>query len=360
MRLTHLNLARGFRGGERQTELLIRELAAAGWAQRLVCRRGEPLAARLADVAGLELRPTGAGIPGAVMALAGAGLVHSHEGRGLQAAWLNARLRGVPYVVTRRVQKGPRHTWLNRRLYPDAAAVVALSGAIRDALVALRPGMPVTLIPSAGSDLPVAPGAPERIRAAIPVAADQLFLVGHVGALDDSHKGQGQIIELARRLPGMHFVLVGGGRDEAALRSAAAGLGNLHFAGQVDNVGDWLAAFDVFLFPSRHEGLGSILLDALARGLPVVATKVGGIPDIIRDGENGTLCAGGDLDCLAGALVRLRDDGERRARVRAANLDRARDFSAAVMAGRYDALYRRLAAGPAAGLELPPGGRATA
>ena len=72
-------------------------------------------------------------------------------------------------------------------------------------------------------------------------------------------------------------------------RSAAAGLSNLTFTGFVDNVGDYLAAFDVFILPSNREGIGSILLDAMEQGLPVVASRVGGVPDIVHDRKNGLL-----------------------------------------------------------------------
>jgi glycosyltransferase involved in cell wall biosynthesis len=351
--LTHLNLARGFRGGERQTELLIRGLAALGWTQQLVARRGESLANRCRDVPGLHIREAGNGVAGAFLALRGAGLVHSHEGRGVQAAWLNHLLRGVPYLVTRRVQKGPRATALNRRIYRQAASVVAISEAIRTALARLDARLPVVVIPSAGSALPVKLGNVERLRASFGGA----FVAGHVGALDDSHKGQLQIIALARRWrasrPDVRFVLVGAGRDELRLREAAAGLDNVVFTGEVANVGDYLAAFDLFLYPSRHEGLGSILIDALEAGLPVVATAVGGIPEIIRNGENGMLVKPDDPAALEAAVDALHADDGLRARLARANRLRAREFSAATMTGRYDRLYRELATGDAVGLRLP-------
>lgn len=351
--LTHLNLARGFRGGERQTELLIRGLASLGWTQQLVARRGEALAACCRDVPGLQIHEAGNGVAGAFVALRGAGLVHSHEGRGVQAAWLNRALHGAPYLITRRVQKGPRASLLNRRMYRSAAAVVAISGAIRTALARLDARLPVAVIPSASSALPVKLGTVERLRASF--GGD--FVAGHVGALDDSHKGQLQIIALARRwqasYPQVRFVLVGAGRDEATLREAAAGLDNVIFAGEVTNVGDYLAAFDLFLYPSRHEGLGSVLLDALEAGLPVVATAVGGIPEIIRDGANGILVKPDEPAALEAAVAALRADGGLRARVASANRLRAREFSATTMTGCYERLYRELAARDGIDLMLP-------
>jgi glycosyltransferase involved in cell wall biosynthesis len=357
--LTHLNLAQGFRGGERQTELLIRGLAAGGWRQRLVVRRGGLLAARVADVPGLEVREAGLGVAGAALGLRDAALVHSHEGRGIQAAWLARVLAGIPYVVTRRVQQGPRLTAANRRFYGAAAAVVALSAAIRHSLAQLDPLLPVEVIPSASSGLAVRPGEPARLRAAFGGGRPTPLIVGHVGALVDSHKGQSQLIDVARRLarpcPDLRFVFVGSGPDEARFRAQAAGLANVYFAGHTDAVGDFLAAFDLFVYPSRHEGLGSILLDALEFGLPVVATRVGGIPEIITDGENGILCEAGDLDALERAVRSFHDDAGLRQRVATANRQRAAAWSAAAMTGRYVALYCRLAAAGVCDLQQPSG-----
>lgn len=332
----------------------MRGLAAAGFAQRLVTRRDAALAERCRDIPGLEIIEAGCGVAGAGLALRGAGLVHSHEGRGVQAAWLHRRLGGCPYVITRRVQKGPRLSWLNRRMYRSAAAVVAISAAICRSLARLDARLPVTVIPSASSGLPARPGNVERLRASF----GGTFVVGHVGALDDSHKGQLQIIRLARAWqaarPGVRFVLVGAGRDEASLREAARGLENVLFAGEVTNVADYLAAFDLFVYPSRHEGLGSILLDALDAGLPVVATAVGGIPEVITDGDNGRLVMPDDAAAFEAGVAAFVDDAGLRSRVSAANQLRARQFSAAAMTSRYERLYRELAARPGVALHLPP------
>ena len=127
-----------------------------------------------------------------------------------------------------------------------------------------------------------------------------------------------------------------------ALKAEAAGLETVHFAGHVDNVGDYLAAMDVFFYPSRHEGLGSVLLDAMAFGLPVVATRVGGIPEIVTDGENGMLCDPDDLDGQAAALLELAGDPRLRQQLAVANRARAEHYRPAEMARQYAAIYRQL------------------
>jgi glycosyltransferase involved in cell wall biosynthesis len=337
--IAHINLAKGFRGGERQTEILIRELAGGGDRQRLVARRGEALAGALADLSGLDVVPVANSVLAAGRALSGADLVHVHEARALQAAYLQWLRSRRPYIVTRRVQKPPSASWLNRAMYRRSARVVAVSRAIADSLRQLDAQLEVTIVPDATSGFPADPARAASLRSAW--GGD--FVVGHVGALVDSHKGQRQIIEVARSLqagdPGLRFVLVGSGEDEPMLRALAAGLDNVLFAGQVSDVGSYLAAFDVFIYPSRHEGLGSVLLDAMQAGLPVVATAVGGIPEIIGPGVNGLLCAVDDVEALAAAVETVRADRPLRERMAKDNRARARLYSPAQMATGYARIY---------------------
>jgi glycosyltransferase involved in cell wall biosynthesis len=169
------------------------------------------------------------------------------------------------------------------------------------------------------------------------------IVVGHVGALDNSQKGQEFIIAVARELqlshPELHFVLVGGGADEAMLRDSAAGLKNLSFTGFVENVGDYLAAFDIFILPSRREGIGSILFDAMEQGLPIVATRVGGVPEIVHHEENGLLIEPERPDQLRDAVLRLSADRDLRARMGASGRQIASQYTIRVMAQKYLDLY---------------------
>jgi glycosyltransferase involved in cell wall biosynthesis len=345
--LYHINLARGFRGGERQTELLIRELAQRGWHQAAVVRRGEPLAARIAGIRGVNLKPVGGNIPAAAVALGGARLIHVHEGRSGQAAWLRRRLGGPPYLVTRRVPIRPGDSVLTRRVYHDAARVVVLSEAIAAVMRAWAPDIACTRIPSAQARLPADPRQVNALRK----GWQERFVVGHIGALVDRHKGQSVLIGAARLLarphPGIHFVLVGDGPDAATLRAAAAGLDNVEFAGFRDNIGDYLAAFDLFAYPSREEGLGSALLDALHHGLPVVASRVGGIPEVLDGCGAGELVPAGDAQALADAIVVFATDASRRAKAGAAARARALEYSPERMVSAYEAVYREVLEGAA-------------
>jgi glycosyltransferase involved in cell wall biosynthesis len=342
--VAHVNVARGYRGGERQTELLIRELAASGLQQVLVARRGGTLAERLRD-APVEVRVV-AGHPfGVAAATADADLVHVHEGRSVYGAYLRALLSSTPYIITRRVNNPIRAGWFGHRAYSRAAFVAAVAPQVADVVRAYEPNVSIRVIHSSSSSLPVNPAIADAIRA----AHRGKFLVGHVGALDNAQKGQEHIIAVARQLAAsdsdVHFMLVGGGDDEAMLKQLAAGLPNVTFTGFVDNVGDHLASFDVFVLPSNREGIGSILFDAMDRRLPVVASRVGGVPDIVHDGENGILIEAGRQDQLRAAILKLRADPDLRRRLGEGGRSFAAGFTAGAMARKYLELYRQVLGG---------------
>jgi glycosyltransferase involved in cell wall biosynthesis len=337
----HDNTAKGYRGGERQTELLNRGLATRKVRQALVARRGAPLVERVADL-GIDVRQV-AGDPFSVVgATRGAALIHVHEGRSVYGAFMRSLWSGTPYVITRRVNNPIRDHWLAHRVYRRAAYVAAVAPKVADIVQAYDGGIVVRVVHSGSSGFRVDREKRDAIRATVP----RRFLVGHVGALDNGQKGQEFIIAVARELehshPDVHFMLVGGGDDEAMLKAAAAGLSNLTFAGFVDNVGDYLAAFDVFVLPSNREGIGSILLDAMEQGLPVVASRVGGVPDIVRHDNNGVLIDPASPAQLRDAILALRADPEKRRAYGERGREFAKHFTGDVMWQKYLALYESL------------------
>lgn len=339
--IAHVNVARGYRGGERQTELLIRELEGSGLDQVLVARRGGPLARRLND-ARVEIRTVRGDPVGVALATRDVDLLHVHEGRSVYAAYLRWLLSRTPYVVTRRVNNPIGRSWFGHRAYKHAACVAAVASQVAAVVQAYDPAASVRVIHSSSSGLKVDTGRVAAIRA----AHAGKFIVGHVGALDNSQKGQEFIIAVARAVarsnPDLHFMLVGGGDDEAMLKSAAADLANVTFIGFVDNVGDYLASFDLFILPSNREGVGSILFDAMEAGLPVVASRVGGVPDIVHDGENGVLIDAASPDQLRAAILMLQADPDLRRRFGDAGREYSKGFTAASMAQKYLDVYREV------------------
>jgi glycosyltransferase involved in cell wall biosynthesis len=147
---------------------------------------------------------------------------------------------------------------------------------------------------------------------------------------------------LRARVPSAHVVLLGDGEDRPALEARARALGvaeRVHLLGAVADVPAHLAAADVLAAPSRNEGMGRVLVEAMALGVPVVGSAVGGIPDVIEDGECGRLVAPGDAAALAEALADLGADAALRAKLGAAARPRAEAFSTDVAAAAIGAIY---------------------
>jgi len=339
--IVHVNTARGYRGGERQTELLIRGLASRGVRQVLVARRGGPLANRLHDL-DVEVREVAGGLWSVTRATRAATLVHVHEGRSVYAAYLRSLLSGTPYVITRRVNNPIRDHWFAHRAYGGAACVAAVAPQVAEIVRAYDSAIPVCVVHSGSSGLAVDAAASAAIRSRFPGK----FVVGHVGALDNAQKGQEFIIAVARELErshaDVHFVLVGGGDDEGLLKAAAAGLSNVSFTGFVDNVGDYLAAFDIFILPSNREGIGSILFDAMEQALPVIASRVGGVPDIVHHEVNGLLIDAASPAQLRDAILVLRANPAGRRTYGERGRILASSFTGEAMWRKYLALYESL------------------
>jgi len=140
------------------------------------------------------------------------------------------------------------------------------------------------------------------------------FLVGSVGRLVEV-KGHIHLVRAAAKIEKAHVILVGEGELQETLRQEAAALGcgdRLHFLGFSEEVPELLKGFDVFVLPSLNEGMGRALLEAMAAGLPCVATRVGGVVDLIQENKNGVLVPPRDPEALAGAIQELADHREER------------------------------------------------
>jgi len=343
VKVCHINLARGFRGGERQTELLITQLWRRGdIRQKAIVRNDSPLLPRLRRLDGLEVVPVGKPYIRHTRLIKDCSLIHVHEAKAGQFAYLATRMYKRPYLITRRVPNPLKANPLTRRVYAEASRIVALSGAIRKGLVDYDPFLDPVVIPSMVASLPADSESAAEIRARY----RDKFLVGHAGALVNHHKGQQYIVEAAALIrqvfPQIHFLLLGRGKDEHWLKSMAAELENLEFLGFVENVGDYLAAFDLFVFPSLQEGLGSVLLDAMHFGLPVVASEVGGIPDIIAHGENGLLVPPADSRALAEAIVYLYKNSKMRRQLSDNAYSASRGYHPEALALQYFRLYQEI------------------
>ncbi len=300
------------------------------------------LARRCADIPNLDIVPVSSNPVAAGLAARGSALVHAHDARSVYSGLLASLLFGTPYVLTRRIVRPPRKSWIRERSYRRASAVVGISNAVARHVQAADPGLECKVVPDAHAHFEADANESRSIR----LARKDKILIGHIGVLDHSVKGQLTIIETARKAatarPDWHFLLLGSGDDEALFRREIAGLENIELVGFVDNVGDYLASFDLFVFPSLHEALGSTLLDAMHFGLPIVASDIGGIPEVVENGVNGVLIEPGRADQLFDGIAAIVDDRARAEAMRDANVAKAARFSTDRMADAYEAIYREV------------------
>jgi glycosyltransferase involved in cell wall biosynthesis len=214
---------------------------------------------------------------------------------------------------------------LERWLARHSTALVAVSPEVRDDLVALKiaPADKFTVI-RLGIELDertragVADGKEERRQLGIP---PESFLVGWVGRMA-SVKRTDDVLVAFRGLRDLgvdaHLCLVGDGPDRAQVEKRAHELGVMKrtiFLGYQEEVAPLYAAFDALILPSGNEGTPVSAIEALAAGRPVVATSVGGVPDVVREREDGFLVPVGDTEAMAERLERLARDPKLRERM---------------------------------------------
>jgi glycosyltransferase involved in cell wall biosynthesis len=279
--------------------------------------------------------------------VAGHDVVHFHTARAHALAPF-CRGRGARLVVTRRMDYVPAGGPYVRFLYNHAVdAVIAISEGVRRALV--RVGVRedrIRVVPS-GIDpeaLVAAPGARAAVRAEWGLAPEDVAVVV-VGALE-RRKGHAVLLAAARRLvfeaPRLRYVFCGAGGEADGLMAAAAPLdGAVRFAGFRRDVAACLAAADLVALPSLAEGLGVAALEAMAAGRAVVASRVGGLAEVVAGGVTGLLVPPSDPEALAQALLRLAREPELRARLGAAGRERVRaGYTTAKMAEGTLACYQ--------------------
>lgn len=140
------------------------------------------------------------------------------------------------------------------------------------------------------------------------------------------------------------LVMVGDGPDRHDAEQEARELGvdrDVQFLGKIDNVAPLLAAADLFVLPTNAESFGLSALEALASGTPVIGTNVGGLPEVVRNGESGVLCGVGDVDGMASAAVELLENsGKWKAMSECAAADARLRFAMDDVVQRYEALYK--------------------
>jgi glycosyltransferase involved in cell wall biosynthesis len=265
------------------------------------------------------------------------------------------------YAATRRervVTISTCHNWPNRKLLMQAYAkgnrlvlrhfhhvtspsVDVIRTLRRSGICASR----IAHIPN-GVEISRFQGASPRLRQELPVKDNPL--IGFVGR-HVNDKGGATLLGAARQVlaahPEVHFAFVGDGPDRGGWMRLAADLGiaeHVHFTGTRHDMPEVYASFDLLVLPSFDEAMPMCLLEAMASGVPVIATRVGSIPDLIVSGVTGRLTEPGDAPALTHEMIYLLDNSRTAAELGGAGRRRVDClFSADAMARKYLAIYRQ-------------------
>ncbi len=327
LRVLHLDSAATWRGGQNQVLLTAKGMATRGHESRVACRAGSPLEdrARAEGLSVTALPFRGDLWPPAILALAlllrrdRPRALLLHDPHAVSAGLVASRLAGGPALVAVRRVDFPLRGAFSRRKYAACDRVIVVSRAIgavveSGGLDAAR----LRLVYEGVSDRQPQPGGREALaELGVPSGAP---VVGNVAALT-GHKDHATLVEamarLRPRVPEARLVIAGEGELRPALEALVRQRGledRVILAGFRRDLDRILPALSVFCLSSHLEGLGTSVLDAMAFGLPVVATAAGGIPEAVEDGVTGRVVPPRDPAALADALAEvLGDEGRRRA-----------------------------------------------
>jgi glycosyltransferase involved in cell wall biosynthesis len=276
-------------------------------------------------------------------------LVHTHLVHADVYGAVAAAVTGTPIVSTRhnddRYLLGP-FRYVDRFFARRARRLVAISDAVRRFLISV--GHPAGKIETIHYGLDKPPDTPSErtpAEAGIPDGVPLVLAVGRLTAQKDHATLLRAFASARRSHPEAILAILGIGPLERETRALADQLGlgaSAVFPGRLE-LRDWLARASIFAHSSRWEGFGIVLLEAMLSGLPIAATRVSAVPEVVADGETGLLVEPGDWRALGRALEQLLDDPEGIRRMGGAGRERARtEFSVSRMTERTLALYERL------------------
>lgn len=360
IRSVHVDTARTWRGGQNQVLQLVNGLEGAGHPATLVAHEAGELRRRadeglrfLGFAPRSEFDMQAGWALGRYLRDIGPDVIHAHDPMAVALTAIALRVasdrRPSPLVVaSRRVDFHLKRHAFSRWKYRQIDVFVAASRLIRTILV--DDGIPADRIEVVHDGVNIA-----GIDAHPVVDAHKTFwlphgapLVGNAAALAP-HKGQKHLVAAAahvvRRMPDVRFLILGEGELHDALERQVRDLGlerHVFLPGFRDDALGLIKSFDLFVMSSITEGLGSAVLEAMACGRAVVATRAGGIPEAVVDGETGLLTPPHDETAMADAILTLLGDADRRARFGVAGRERVeREFSVDRMVELTLDVYRR-------------------
>ncbi len=327
MKILQIDTEKTWRGGEQQVLYLVKGLKERGHTSAVVCQPGSPLGDAVIN-AGIEAVPVrmrgefdlpAAWKIGRLLRQGNYDIIHTHTSHahsiGLIASFFG---KAKAMAVSRRVDFP-----IKSRFKYNAFDVqyIAVSAAIKRVMV--EGGVSAGRVDVVRSCIDLGRldnAAIADVRAELGINKDAV-VIGNIAHMAD-HKGQIYLIRAAaiveESYPDVRFVIVGDGELRGELEAEVKKLSldrTVIFTGFRKDVASLLASFDIFVFPSHLEGLGTSLLDAMVMRKPIVSTTAGGIPEVVQDGVNGLLVPPKDHEALANAIINLIEDKELRQRL---------------------------------------------
>lgn len=325
---------------------LARGLKRRGHRQVIVCPEGGPLARRAASEEQEVLPLPTIGALRRRLREEQFEIVHAHDGRAQNMSFLASAGLPVRRVASRQVAFEPRYPLIHRWKYSMTChGIIANSQAVRKVLLAA--GVPDNHIEviAPGIELPKELPSPDlraKARAQWGFSSGE-FVIGHAAAFTPE-KGQDVALRaallLAPRLPHARLLLGGAGPERSRLAHHAAGIAQL--PGFVDNLNRFYAALDLYIMPSRSEAWGLSALEAMAYGLPVIASNVGGLPELVEHGNSGWLVPPDSPEALADAILDAASDPTRLCKFGRKARERAAQFSIEQTVEQTERFYLRL------------------
>ncbi|HHJ39298.1 MAG: hypothetical protein AXA67_12230 [Methylothermaceae bacteria B42] len=357
MKILHVEGGRHLYGGARQVAYLLNGLRDYPAEHILVCHRSSPLPQAI-DNPKVRIFPCPVG-GDADLVFAfqlyrwirheKPDILHLHSRRGELPAMLAGVASQVPMIVTRRVDN-PENPWLAKLKYRHFRRVIAISQGIAEVLI--KQGLPeekLSLVHSGVDTQIFRPPRKESMRGQLGIPPDHIVIA--VVAQLIPRKGHLVLFESLSRLrrdyPELKLtsLVFGKGPLEAELKAHCQKLGlqnQVRWMGYREDMAEILPAMDVVVHPALKEGLGVALLEAAACGLPIIASRSGGMPEVVEDGVNGLLVPPGDPNALGCAINHLARDSMLRSKMGEAGRQKVlRQFSIASMVEGNWQVYKR-------------------
>jgi len=356
LRILQVDTERGWRGGQRQTLLVARELIRLGHGCTIVARAGEPLESR-ARAAGI---PVVSVTPHSELAVRTAlrlrslirreriQIVHAQAAHAHTLAALATLGTRAKLVVTRHTARPPRANAGTRWKYARASAIIAVSRAAAGLLAAVGVAAGAVDVIAGGVEIDrdVAPAGMELLGAmGVRPGGPLVIWVGALTAEKDPETFVRAAAVAAARVPGLQALLVGDGVRRGNVSRIIHELRmreTVHLAGFRTDVDELLAAASILASSSRVEGLPLVIMDAFALGVPVAATAATGVPELVEDGVTGLLVPVDDASALGSAIARVLEDDALSSSMRDRARTRVRDYSIERTAAATVAVYERV------------------